>query len=105
MTIDVGESSLDPGAATDERRVVAHLDPGMLTEGEVDVQVAHGPVTADGGFDEARLTVIDMTAVGGGRFTASFTPGEAGRWGVMVRALPTHPLLTNPFDTGLVATD
>ena len=105
VTIDVGESSLDPGAATDERRVVAHLDPGMLTEGEVNVQVATARSLPTAGSTRRGLTVIDMTAVGGGRFTASFTPGEAGRWGVMVRALPTHPLLTNPFDTGLVATD
>ena len=66
VTIDVGESNLDPGAATDERRVVAHVDPGMLTEGELDVQAVHGPVTADGQFDEPRLTVIDMTAIGRG---------------------------------------
>ena len=105
VTIDVGESNLDPGAATDERRVVAHLDSGMLAEAEVSVQVVHGPVAPDGRFDETRLTVIDMTAQGEGRFTTSFVPGEAGRWGVMVRALPTHALLTNPFDTGLVTTD
>ena len=68
------------------------------------MQVVHGPVTADGSFDEQRMTVADMTAQGDGRFAAGFTPGEAGRWGVTVRVMPTHPLLTNLSDTGLVAT-
>ncbi|HYN35320.1 MAG TPA: alpha-glucan family phosphorylase, partial [Ilumatobacteraceae bacterium] len=89
VTIDTDESNIDPGAATDERRVVAHVDPGTLNVDELEVQVVHGPVTADGKFDETRLKVIDMTAEGEDRFTTSFVPGEAGRWGVVVRALPT----------------
>ncbi len=104
VTIDTDASNFEPGAATDERHVVAHVDPGTITEGELSVQVVHGPVTADGSFDEQRMTVADMTAQGDGRFAAGFTPGEAGRWGVTVRVMPTHPLLTNLSDTGLVAT-
>jgi starch phosphorylase len=105
VAIDTGVSDLAPGSATDERHVVAHIDPGTLTEGELSVQVVHGPVGIDGSFDEPLMTVIDMTAEGDGRYTASFTPGQAGRWGVTVRAMPTHPLLTNLSDTGLVAID
>ena len=105
VAIDSGASDLEPGSATDERRVVAHVDPGPLTEGELSVQVVHGPVSVDGSFDEQLMTVVDMTAEGDGRYTASFTPGQAGRWGVTVRARPTHPLLTNLSDTGLVAID
>jgi hypothetical protein len=29
-------------------------------------------------------------------------PDRAGRWGIAARAMPTHPHLTGPFDTGLV---
>ena len=103
-TIDTGESSLDPGAATDERRVVAEVDPGTLAEGELVVQVLHGPVAADGRFDET--TSGDRRHDRRRRWSigTSFVPGEAGRWGVTVRAMPSHPLLSNLFDTGLVAT-
>jgi hypothetical protein len=65
----------------------------------------HGPVTADGSFDEHRMTVIDMHPDEHGRFAAGFVPEQAGRWGVSVRALPGHPSLTSPFDPGLVVAD
>jgi len=105
VSIDADGSDLEPGAATDGRRVVAHVDPGALSAEELTVQVVHGPLAADGSFDEQRMIVLDMTADGDHRYSAGFTPGEAGRWGVTVRALPTHRLLTGPIDTGLVATD
>jgi starch phosphorylase len=105
VTIDTGASSIEPGAATDERHVVAHVDPGALTAEELRVQVVHGPVTPDGSFDEMRMTVFDMVRDGDHRYVAGFIPAEAGRWGVTVRAQPTHPLLTSPIETGLVATD
>ncbi len=105
VSIDADESDLEPGTATDGRRVVARVDPGALRAEELTVQVVHGPVTADGSFDEQRMIVLDMTAENDHRYAAAFTPGEAGRWGVTVRAMPTHRLLTGPIDTGLVATD
>ena len=51
------------------------------------------------------MTVIDMHPDEDGRFAARFVPEQAGRWGVSVRALPAHPSLTSPFDSGLVAAD
>jgi hypothetical protein len=60
VDIDPTESDLDSGAAGDERRVVATVDPGSLGLDELCVQVAHGPVTADGAFVEHRLAVLDM---------------------------------------------
>jgi starch phosphorylase len=88
-----------------ERSVVALVDPGQLSLDDLVVQVVHGPVTADGSFDEHSMTVIDMHPEEDGRFTASFVPEQAGRWGVSARALPTHPSLTSPFDSGLVVAD
>ena len=105
ITLDPGESHLDSGAAGVGRRVVAHVDPGSLSIDELSVQVVHGPVTADGSFDEHRMTVIDMHPDDTGRFAADLVPEQAGRWGVAVRALPAHRLLTGPFDSGLVVVD
>jgi starch phosphorylase len=105
ITLDASRSSLGPGVAGAAREVVAHVDAGSLSPTDLNIQAVHGPVNADGSFDEDRLAVIDMTPSGDGQFTATFTPEQSGRWGVSVRALPTHPLLTGPFDAGLVAVD
>jgi starch phosphorylase len=98
------DSDVSPGAAGVERHVTAHVDPGELDVGEIRVQLVHGPVSADGSFDEHRLNVVDMRQVDGGRFTTAFVPSDGGRWGVTVRAMPTHPALSSPSGTGLVAT-
>ena len=98
------DSEVSSGAAGVERRVVAHVDPGALDIEEIRVQLVHGPVTADGSFDEPRLRVADMSRDGDGRFTTTFMPHDGGRWGVTVRAMPTHPALSSPSTTGLVAT-
>ena len=105
ITLDASLSHLDPGSAGVERSVVAHVDPGQLSLDDLVIQVVHGPVTADGSFDEHRMTVIDMHPDEHGRFAADFVPEQAGRWGVSVRALPGHPSLTSPFDPGLVVAD
>ncbi|MGA7756765.1 MAG: alpha-glucan family phosphorylase [Ilumatobacteraceae bacterium] len=105
IALDGAQTHLDPGSAGVERSVVAHVDPGQLSLDDLVVQVVHGPVTADGSFDEHSMTVIDMHPDEDGRFTASFVPEQAGRWGVSARALPTHPSLTSPFDSGLVVAD
>lgn len=99
------DSSLDDDVAAGEARTAnATLDPGTLRADDVVVQVVHGPLTIDGSFDEELMTVVPMTVQADGRYEASFTPDRAGRWGVSVRALPSHPHLTSVYDTGLVAT-
>jgi glycogen phosphorylase len=96
------DSNIDGGAAGVERDVVAHLDPGALDREAIVVQLLHGPLLADGSFDETRLEIVPMVADDGGHFRATFAPDRAGRWGVAARAMPTHPHLRGPFDTGLV---
>jgi starch phosphorylase len=95
-------SDLDGGAAGEECSVVVDLDAGSLDRSEIVVQLLHGQLLADGSFDEALLRVVPMTADDDGRFRTSFAPDRAGRWGVAARAMPTHPSLHSPFDTGLV---
>jgi hypothetical protein len=82
--------------------VVVELDTGALEREAVVVQLLHGPLLADGSFDEALLSALPMVADADGRYRTSFAPDRAGRWGVAARAMPTHPYLRGPFDTGLV---
>jgi starch phosphorylase len=96
------DSSIDGGAAGVVREAVAELDPGTLGADAIVVQLLHGPLLADGSFDETLLEIVPMVAHDDGRFRASFAPDRAGRWGVAARAMPTHPHLRGPFDTGLV---
>jgi glycogen phosphorylase len=98
-------SQVGSGAAGEPRRVVAAVDPGPLRLDELVAQIVHGPLAADGSFDETRIEAVTMHAEGDGRFSGTFTPGGSGRWGFSVRALPTHPALTSIFETGLVATE
>jgi glycogen phosphorylase len=100
--LDIGGSHIEGGEAGRERRVVAHVDPGPLSLEELTVQVVHGPLAPDGSFDEHRMAVADMQPGEDGRFAATFVPEHAGRWGVAVRAMPTHPSLTSPYDAALV---
>ncbi len=95
-------SGLDGGAAGMSVDVVAELDSGTLERDAIVVQLLHGPLLADGSFDEALLSVLPMVADTDGRYRTSFAPDRAGRWGVAARAMPTHPYLRGPFDTGLV---
>lgn len=99
------DSGLDDDvAAGDARTATAILDPGTLRADDIVVQVVHGPLTIDGSFDEDLMSVVPMVAQPDGRYEASFSPDRAGRWGVSVRALPSHQHLTSVYDTGLVAT-
>jgi starch phosphorylase len=101
----VGISLVDDGSSSDRgaaREVVAELDAGELRRDEIVVQLLHGPVLADGTFDETLLSVLPMVAGADGRYRAEFAPDRAGRWGTAARAMPTHPHLSGPFDTGLV---
>ena len=88
--------------AGEARDIVAELDPGDLDPSELIVQCVHGPLLADGSFDETHLTV-ELLQRDGSNWSGSIEPQGAGPWGVTVRALPTHPGLSSVYDTGLVA--
>jgi starch phosphorylase len=95
-------TDIDGRAAGTSIDSAAELDSAGLERDSIIVQLLHGPLLADGSFDEAKLSVLPMTEGDDGRFRASFVPDRAGRWGIAARAMPTHPNLRGPFDTGLV---
>ena len=104
--LEPGSAGVADGAAAGEvRHLRATVQSGAIDQDALTVQILHGPLARDGSFDPARLTVDAMQHVGDGRYEGSFTPTGAGRWGLTVRALPTHPGLSSIFETGLVAVD
>ena len=105
MSIDVitDVSDLAPNAAGDTSEIVALVDPGALSLDELVVQAVHGPLLADGSFDESSMVTETMHHGDGGTYRGTITPSGAGPWGVTVRAIPTHPGLSSIYDTGLVA--
>jgi glycogen phosphorylase len=96
-------SDLAAGPSGDEREIVAAVDSAGLDPDHIVVQIVHGPLLADGSFDEHQLETVAMRPDGGSTYRAMFAPSGAGPWGATVRALPTHPGLSSIFDTGLVA--
>ena len=103
MTVTVDPASeLTDGVAGHTRTVVATVDPGKLRADEVAVQIVHGPLDPSGALDGDLAENVAMTGDGTGRFTAEFTPTGAGPWGAAVRAMPVHPALSSPVETGLV---
>ncbi len=96
-------SEFDDGSSGATRRVTAHLDPGGLPLDQIVVQVVHGPLDTSGALDGDRTDTVEMSGDGSGTFTGEFTPTGAGPWGAAVRAMPTHPALSDVHETGLVA--
>ncbi len=103
VTVGLEPGLVDQLAAGSAQTVTATVDPGALAFDELVVQIVHGPLNADGSFDEHRLATVPMDGDGTGSYRGEFTPDRAGRWGFTVRALPVHPLVSSPYETGLVA--
>ncbi len=101
--VDSG-TEIGDGVAGNERRAEVQVHAGQLSFDELVVQVIHGPLRADGSFDERELRSVDMRHDGEGRYSGSFVADGAGPWGATARVLPVHPGLATIFDTGLVAT-
>ncbi len=104
VTMQTGVDAFDQLPAGTTQTITASVDPGALDPASLVVEIVHGPLNADGTFDERRSTTVPMEPAGDGTYRGELVPDRAGRWGVTVRAMPTHPLVSSPFETGLVAT-
>jgi glycogen phosphorylase len=106
LTVDSEATPADLGA---KRRVDAVAVLGSLDEGDVTVELAHGPVGADGELTGA--SVVPMSPVGAApgddgaavRYTATFACEQPGRYGFTVRVVPSHEDLASASEMGLAA--
>jgi starch phosphorylase len=104
-----GVESDDRSAVTDlgtTRKVDVWAALGKLAGDDVAVQLLHGPV---GPNDELTDTSVMTLTPGEGdtsglyHYTGSFTCQRAGRYGIAVRVVPSHPDLVIPAEMGCVA--
>jgi len=86
----------------DQRSVRAHIELGALDAAEVTVQALHGPIDSAGSFINSPATVT-LLPTADGPFEGTYAVGEAGPYGVTVRAVPSHADMISPMEMGLVA--
>ncbi|MEY4338477.1 MAG: glycogen phosphorylase, partial [Actinomycetota bacterium] len=99
--VDV-DTDTSPAAEGDQRHVRAHVELDGLSATSVVVQALHGPIDSQGAFIDPPLVVtLDNTAPG--VWEADYNVGEAGPYGITVRAMPSHPNLVSPVEMGVVA--
>lgn len=94
------EVDLSATAINQNRTVRARLDLGALSPADVQVDVVHGRIDGRDEFVEGE-TVTPLVLHDDGWWSGTLTTHSTGRYGVVVRARPVHPLLTSPEDLGL----
>jgi starch phosphorylase len=89
----------------DKRSVAATIHVGELSTDDVHVQLAHGPVGANGELiDPAFLEMrADVCHDGTCTYRGEFDTTRTGLYGFAVRVVPSHPDLTTSMELGLTA--
>ena len=102
--VKVVDVEVDTAAANEgeQRTVRANVELGGLDAAEVMVQALHGPIDSAGSF-VTTPTAFTLRPAGNGAFEGAYVVGEAGPYGVTVRAIPKHDDLISPMEMGLVA--
>ncbi|MEN9646783.1 MAG: glycogen phosphorylase [Actinomycetota bacterium] len=91
-----------PAHEGDTRHVRAHVEIDGLTPDTITVQALHGPIDSEGQFIGAPL-VVRLAHTEPGVWEADYAVGEAGPYGITVRAMPSHPDLVSPVEMGTIA--
>lgn len=99
--LHVESGGLDQPAVGDELHVRAEVELGGLGTDDVAVELVSGRSLADDSIGDPRRTAL-VPAAGGG-YECTVTLDRAGAFGYSVRVVPSHPLMTNPAELGLVA--
>jgi starch phosphorylase len=73
-----------------------------LDASSVTIQALHGPIDSEGEFIGTPL-IVTLALTGAGLWEADYSVGEAGPYGLTVRALPSHPNLISPVEMGTIA--
>jgi glycogen phosphorylase len=96
------EADTAPAHEGDQRHVRAHVDIDGIEPSSITVQALHGPIDSEGEFIGAPL-VVTLDHHDGDVWEADYSVGEAGPYGITVRAMPSHPDLISPVEMGIVA--
>ena len=97
---------LDEALSGRPAKVELRVCLGSLRPEDVDVTLLFGRVNAAGEIVAPSAISALWCADGGSashRYEATIPPGDSGSHGFIVRVMPSHPLLTDPYDLGLVA--
>jgi glycogen phosphorylase len=92
------------GSIGDHRDVRVVVDSGELTAEDLQAELLHGPVDADGAMRD--VTVERMLDGGAGsdgtvEYHGRMRTGAAGEYGFAVRVVPAHEHLASPHELGL----
>ncbi|HEX3539710.1 MAG TPA: alpha-glucan family phosphorylase [Acidimicrobiales bacterium] len=93
-------------------QVEADVRLGRLTSDDVSVQLLHGPVGPTGELTETVTVPLGLVSAaptseagpgeGPALYRGTFTCERAGRYGIAVRIVPSHPDLAAPAEMGLI---
>ncbi|MGH9139329.1 MAG: alpha-glucan family phosphorylase [Acidimicrobiales bacterium] len=96
----------EPTEVGSDRTVEAVVALGELSPDDVEVQLVHGQVVRDGELvDTTTVAMVPGERASDGHVTyvGTFPCEQAGRRGVTVRVVPSHPLLVVPVELGRIA--
>ncbi len=99
--VDV-QCDTEPANEGDRRTVRAIVEIDGLAVEDVAVQVLHGAVDSAGEF-VGTPQVVTLGNIAPGVFEAEYEVGDAGPYGLTVRAMPSHRHLVSPVELGLIA--
>jgi starch phosphorylase len=86
-------------------QVQADLFLGKVAAEEVRVDVYYGTIVGEDVLQNsalARLGEVERIAEGRYRFSGNIPCGRTGNFGFKLRVTPAHPLMLDPYETGLV---
>jgi starch phosphorylase len=99
------EGEVSAADVGDVREVSATIHVGVLATEDMAVELAHGPVGANGELTDMQFVHMEAGDCSDGTCTyrGSFTANHTGLYGYAVRVIPAHQDLTNKMDLGLAA--
>ncbi|MEZ5234619.1 MAG: alpha-glucan family phosphorylase [Acidimicrobiales bacterium] len=104
--IDAVGPALPASEVGEPMTVTAQVALGALGHDDVQVQLLHGPVGEGGQLHDPVVVVMDDDGAidaNHRRYTATFAPGAAGRYGYTARVVTARGELSPPLDLGLIA--
>jgi starch phosphorylase len=96
------DGDTSPAHEGELRHVIAQVDIDGLEPESITVQALHGPIDSEGEFLGLPM-IVTLTRTSHGVWEADYSVGEAGPYGITVRAMPSHPQLISPVEMGIIA--